>query len=191
MWIPPALQAPAPLPSPAPWWSEKGGLGLEPVGEASFARLGVPYVVEGFHADGRALRRLGLRGKTALWRALSTGQVASGCRLRFLVFLGADKRRAFFEQSLPRFWPDAHFSMARKDVKAFLERVCRPIEPGFQQDYLFLPDRSLWVRMGDEAPVHFPKGPLVEALRRIEWEEDPDTPGTMDRLLQGYAERHP
>lgn len=191
MFVPPALQAPPAPDAPPAWWRERGAHGLEALGEAFFARLGTPYIAETYYADAEALRRQGIRGRAAVWEALAKGRVASACRLRFLVSLSADRRRAFFSKSLARTWPGAGFSLARKDVQAFLGLVCRLSEPGDRQEYLFLPERGAWVRMGQEAPVHLPAGPLVEAIRTIEWEEDGENPGVMARLLQGYADRLP
>lgn len=191
MLIPPALEVPPPAPEVPAWFRTQGGPRLESLGEVSFARLGTPYVAETFYVDGEALRRLGLRGRAPIWEAVARGRVASACRIRFLVNLGAERRRTFFSHSLARTWPDSGFSLDRKEVQAFLRLVCRPMEPGDRQDYLFLPEKGLWVRMGDEAPVRFAPGPLVEAIRRIEWEEDGENPGTMTGLLQRYADRQP
>lgn len=189
MGFPPAVQASQPPVHGAPWWAGKGAPPLEALGEVSFARLGTPYIAETFHADSAALRRLRLQGRAAVWQALAQGRVASACRIRFLVSLSADRRRAFFLRTLPRTWPGPGFSPERPEVKAFLELVCRHLEPGDRQEYLFLPGRGLWVRMGDGAPVFFAEGPLVAAIRTIEWEEDPETPGTMAGLLQAYVDR--
>jgi hypothetical protein len=151
-----------------------------------YLEKGVRYVQETYFVDVQALRAAYARGrKGPALELLRSGAVPSGARMTFLVDISRAKRGALVERSLRQAWPGGNYSRDLPEVKAYLDWQSHALNQGDQVEYVFQAGSGMSIRFGQEPPKRFYSPPLCQALRTVEYSDDPETPDMMKKLEDG------
>jgi hypothetical protein len=181
---------PLPLPPPPPphvflaelpTWQPQGAPMCTPVFRVTYQEKGFPYVDEIYAVDLAGLRKaLAQNGAGSDPVALlEQGKVASCVRMTFLVDIHQDRRRALVERNLRESWPGGTFTRGPKEVEAYLNWQGRSLNRGDRVEYFFFRGSAMAIRFNEGPEAWFRSEGLNQALRTIEYSDDPQDPGTM------------
>lgn len=165
-------------------WQPKGAPELETVFRVTYQEKGHPYVDETYRVDMPGLRKLWSQsqGKVSPLELLRSGQVCSSVRMRFLVDIGGPKRRSLVERNLRAAWPMPGNPEGSPEIVSYLNWQGRELNYGDRVEYCFIQGKALHIRFNEGPSKRFTSPPLLQALRTIEFTDDPEDPGAMADL---------
>lgn len=170
-------------------WRPRGAPRMTPIFRVTYTEQGTPYVDETYFVDVESLRRLcadpGTRA-TPL-EVLRKGLVWSSVRMHFLVDISGPRRRRGVERNLRECWPGAAYGPDLPEVAGYLAWQGRELNLGDRVEYLFAPGRPLQIRFNGGKARAFRNPALVQAVRNIEYSDDPMDPGAMKGLEEALA----
>jgi hypothetical protein len=162
-------------------WPPKGAPEMETVFRVVYKEKGHPYVDETYRVDMAALRQLWeqSQGKASPLELIRSGQVWSSVRMRFLVDIGGPKRRSLVERNLREVWGGSDYPADSPEILAYLDWQGQELNYGDLVEYCFSPGKAMDIRFNEGRSKRFTSPKLIQALRTIEYTDDPADPGTM------------
>ncbi len=172
-------------------WPPKGAPEMTAVFRVMYQEKGHPYVDETYYVDLPALRKLWYQTqvKTSPLELLRTGQLWCCVRMKFLVDISGPKRRAGVERNLRECWPEDGFELNLPELGPFLEWQGRELNFGDRVEYCFIPGKGIEIRFNEGPSRRFTSPRLVQAVKNIEFTDDPTDPGAMADLASALR-RH-
>ncbi len=186
-----AILAGAPRPPSA--WPPKEAPPLKTVFRVTYREKGHPYVDEVYQVDVAGLRRAWAQsqGKTPPLELLRSGQVCSAVSMRFLVDISGPKRRSLVLRNLREAWAPGGSPEDSPEFGAYLEWQGRELNYGDRVEYCFVAGKALHIRFNEGPGKRFTSPGLMQALRTVEFTDDPSDPGAMKDLEKALFKHLP
>ncbi len=167
-------------------WPPREAPKLEAVFRVVYREKGHPYVDESYQVDVTGLRKAWTqaKGKISPLELVRSGRVCSAVSMRFLVDISAPKRRSLVLRNLREVWPKGGTPEDSPELMSYLDWQGRELNDGDRVDYCFIPGKALDIRFNEGPSRRFTTPVLMQALRTVEFTDDPTDPGAMVDLEQ-------